>query len=177
LKPRDRIRRDRVGVLERVKRRAHGKARGRMKRAMRGKRGALEELGGSVDRDVETGFVEECDRLRRRYGLPAERCRTCGGRKRCARCTGEGGKPGLLGFSKCRECKGSGVCRGCLRVAQAVLDKLELAERYAGMRAVAGGESHDEFQALLRELGVTLEEAAMLQRIVNVASGAVPGRS
>jgi hypothetical protein len=171
VRPQDRIRRDRVAVLEKVKRRAQGKARGRMKRAMRGKRGAFESLGDGVDRDVETGYIEECDRLRRRYRLGPKRCGDCGGRRRCARCGGEGGKQGLLGFSTCKQCKGSGVCRGCLRLAQEVIETLELAERYAGARAVGGGESHDEFQALLRELGIGLEEAALLQRIVNTASG------
>jgi hypothetical protein len=156
--------------MRRVKQSAGGKARGRMKRAMRGKRGALEEMESSVDRDVETGFIEECDRLRRRYLLPMEVCGGCGGKRRCARCGGEGGRQGLLGFAKCRDCKGSGVCRGCLRVAQRVLDTLELAERYAGARLVGGGETEEEFRAVLRELGVTLEEAGMLQRIVNVAT-------
>jgi hypothetical protein len=169
VRPQDRIRKDRESVMRRVKEGAQGKARDRMRRAMKGKKGALEEMESSVDRDVETGFVEECDRLRRKYGLRAERCEECGGKKRCPKCSGEGGKQGLLGFSKCRECKGSGVCRGCLRQAQAVLDLMAAAERYAGMRGVSGGESPEEFQALLRRLGITIDEAAVLQQILNVA--------
>ena len=169
MRPQDRIRRDREAVMRRVKVSAEGKVRGRMKRAMRGKRGALEEMESSVDRDVESGFLGECDRLRRKYGLRTEKCEDCAGKRRCAKCKGEGGKQGLFGFSKCRDCKGTGVCRGCLRQAQSVLDLLARAEQYAGMRSVAGGESPEEFRAVMKKMGVSLQEAAVLQQILNIA--------